>query len=262
MSQYRILSLTPENVEEFGIFCVKNKKHAGYRAKSAWLGDQLPRGLKLVLLLNSQDKAVGFLEYAPSEQSWRPVNAPGYDFIHCIWTDGKKLKTPGLAAKLLQYCIEDASSRGRQGVAVISSTGSWMAGADVFRKHGFDPVDEKPPFSLLAHRFTNSSLPKFPRGLADRSEQYQELTLLYANQCPYVGKAVAELPPVAARFNISLSLVEVTKPKEAQAIFPTPYGVFCLIYEGRVLADHPISATRFRNILQKELNLITTDKQR
>jgi hypothetical protein len=32
---------------------------------------------------------------------------------------------------------------------------------------------------------------------------------------------------------------------------PTPYAVFALIYNGRLLADHQISRTRFRNIMSK-----------
>jgi len=32
---------------------------------------------------------------------------------------------------------------------------------------------------------------------------------------------------------------------------PTPYAIFALIYNGRLLADHQISRTRFRNIMSK-----------
>jgi hypothetical protein len=34
-----------------------------------------------------------------------------------------------------------------------------------------------------------------------------------------------------------------------------PYGMINLVYNGQLLADHPISATRFKNILQRELKL-------
>jgi hypothetical protein len=40
-------------------------------------------------------------------------------------------------------------------------------------------------------------------------------------------------------------------PEEAQAA-PSPYAVFNLIYDGRLLADHYISETRLMNILRKE----------
>ena len=34
-----------------------------------------------------------------------------------------------------------------------------------------------------------------------------------------------------------------------QAVAPTPYAVFSVIHNGRILADHQISRTRFRNIM-------------
>jgi hypothetical protein len=34
-----------------------------------------------------------------------------------------------------------------------------------------------------------------------------------------------------------------------------PYGMINLVYNSQLLADHPISATRFKNILQRELKL-------
>ena len=83
--------------------------------------------------------------------------------------------------------------------------------------------------------------------------------MLYANQCPYVGKAVAELPEVARRHGTRLDLVEMKNPAQARAKMPSPYGVFALAYNGLLLADHPISATRFRNILRKDLGLRETE---
>ena len=47
-------------------------------------------------------------------------------------------------------------------------------------------------------------------------------------------------------------------PAEARERMPSPYGVISLVYQGRLLADHPISATRFKNILQKDLKLRST----
>ena len=89
--------------------------------------------------------------------------------------------------------------------------------------------------------------------------QFKDLELLYTNQCPYIGKAIAELPQVAEQHGIQLRLIELIDAAEARKRLPSPYGVFCLGYRGRLLADHPISATRFRNILQNELQLRPID---
>lgn len=141
-------------------------------------------------------------------------------------------------------------------MAAVTSDGPWMASKDVFLKNGFEQVDEAPPcFQLLAKQTGRGPLPSFPQNWDERLSRCRELQLLYTNQCPYIGKAIAELPPVAERHGIRLHLEELADAAEARARMPSPYGVISLVYQGRLLADHPISATRFRNILQKELQL-------
>ena len=50
---------------------------------------------------------------------------------------------------------------------------------------------------------------------------------------------------------LKLNIVELTSPKEAQNA-PSIYATFNLIYDGKLLADHYISARRFTNIIKKE----------
>ena len=45
-------------------------------------------------------------------------------------------------------------------------------------------------------------------------------------------------------------IVEIKSYREAQNA-PTPYAVFAVLFDGRILADHQISLTRFRNIVKK-----------
>jgi len=47
-----------------------------------------------------------------------------------------------------------------------------------------------------------------------------------------------------------LELKDVAKAREKMSF---PYGVFSLLYKGPLLADSPISATRFNKKLRKEL---------
>ena len=60
---------------------------------------------------------------------------------------------------------------------------------------------------------------------------------------------------MALKYGVKLQLLEIENPREARQKMPSPYGAFNLIYNGQLLADHPISATRFRNILEKELKM-------
>jgi len=62
-------------------------------------------------------------------------------------------------------------------------------------------------------------------------------------------------------YAIEPRLVDLGSCREAQNA-PTPYAVFALIHQGRLLADHPISRTRFRNIMNKLPGRRAAGKQR
>ncbi len=260
MHDFSIVSVNKENVADLGIFCVKNKKHVGHIAKASWLHQRFNEGLRIKLLVTKEGKQAGFLEYIPGEYTWRVVHAPNYLVIHCLWVNSNKFPYTGMASALLQDCIQDAKTRDMAGVAVVTSDGPWMASKTVFLKNGFEQVSETPPhFQLLVKRTDTGPLPTFPQNSAERLHRVHDLQLIYTNQCPYISKAVDELPPVAEQHGIQLQLIELNDAAEARERMPSPYGMISLVYQGRLLADHPISATRFRNILQKELSLQPID---
>lgn len=256
MAEYSIITVDAGNVDKFGLFCVKNKKHTGYIAKRKWLEDRFREGLRIKLILTEEGQQAGFLEYVPGAYTWRAIEAPNYLVIHCIWVNSKKYPFKGMASDLLASCIQDAKNHKMSGVAAVTSDGPWMAKKDFFINHGFEVVDQaEPSYQLVAKKLKHSPVPSFPKNWRQRLEPYTDLQLFYTNQCPYIGKAVEELPPVARKFGIALKMVELNNPAEARAILASPYGMFSLVYRGQLLADHPISATRFRNILEKELKL-------
>ena len=256
MADYNIITVNSDNVEEFGFFCVKNKKHPGYIAKLKWLQQRFEEGMRIKLILSDNGQQAGFLEYIPGEYTWRIINAPNYLVIHCIWVNSNKFPFKGKASALLMDCIKDADLNGKEGVAVVTSDGTWMANKSLFIKNGFEQVDKaEPHFQLLIKRLGKGPLPSFPCNWEERLNQYQGLQLIYTNQCPFIGKAVEELPPVAEKYGIRLNLVELNNATEAREKMPSPYGMINLVYNGQLLGDHPISATRFKNILQKDLKL-------
>ncbi|UCH85126.1 MAG: hypothetical protein JSW50_05405 [Candidatus Latescibacterota bacterium] len=256
MTEFTIFTVDSSNIEAHGMFCVKNKKHPGYVAKREWLRRRFKEGLRFKQIIAPGDKLAGFLEYIPGEYTWRVVEARGYLVIHCLWVESKKSPYKGMASALLDACMDDARSAGKKGVTVVASDGPWMVGKSVFIKNGFEQVDETPPhFQLLAKRIGSARPPTFPTDWDKRLFRRKSLQLLYTDQCPFIGKAVRELPPVAKRYGTRLRIVEIKSAAEARKRFASPYGMFNLVHDGRLLADHAISATRFKNILERELNL-------
>ncbi len=117
-------------------------------------------------------------------------------------------------------------------------------------------VDISPPDNeLLAKKFNrNAPDPKFPKDFEKRGRKYgRGLTIIWADQCPYVGKSLSEIIETAKKRGIKMRKIELRSARDAQSA-PTPYAVFSIIYDNRVVADHMVSNTRFKNIL-KEIGL-------
>ena len=85
----------------------------------------------------------GFIEYIPGEYTWRVVNAPKLNVVHCLWVVGK-WKKMGFGKMLIEACIEDSKQAGLDGVAAVTSEGHWLVHKKVFEKNGFVSVDEAP----------------------------------------------------------------------------------------------------------------------
>jgi len=75
------------------------------------------------------------------------------------------------------------------------------------------------------------------------------LWIFTSDQCPYTEKAVREITETAKEvYKIKTKAVELKTHNEAQEC-PSTFGTFCMVYNGQVIANHPISNTRFKNIM-------------
>lgn len=254
MNSIEIIDINPSNIAEYGISCIKNPKHEGYQQKLNWLKNRFPEGLKMKILYSQAEGSIGFIEYIPGEYSWRAIEADGYMVIHCLWVIHKKYQRKGYASLLVKECIQDAEKEKKYGVAVVTSKGPWLAGKELFLKNGFEPIDQAPPyFELLVKKLRKGPLPAFKKDWEKKLSKYSSgLTLIYAHQCPSNAKAAKELRQTARELEMNLNLIELTNCVEAQNA-PSPYGVFNLIFNGKLLADHYISKKRFTNIMTKEV---------
>jgi hypothetical protein len=249
----QIIDTSSENIRSYGFCGYQNPENEAHIAKSEWLRKRYKEGLKLKILQSDSDGSVGMIEYIPGEYAWRAVNADGYMFIHCLMINKSKYKGKGYGAELLKQCIADAKKAKMNGAAVISSAGTWMARKELFLSHGFDTIGSAPPrFDLLALKFKkNVSSPSFNNNVKKIGDKYcKGLTIFWSDQCPYIRKSVSDISNAAESLGIKPKLVQLKSPEDAQSM-PNPYGTYCMIYNGKIVADHPVSAKRFLNIMKK-----------
>jgi len=181
--------------------------------------------------------------------------ADGYLFIHCIFVGFKKeYKGKGYASMLIDECIQEAKEQKMLGVAVVTRKGSFMANDDIFLKKGFKITDSaRPDFNLLAFRFNNESvIPHFnPDMLKNLSIYNKGITIIRSVQCPYTEKNVKAIIETAEKkFKLKPRLIDL-KDSESTQNSPCAFGTFCIIYNGEIISYHPISNTRFENIMTK-----------
>jgi hypothetical protein len=176
-------------------------------------------------------------------------------FIHCLFVGFKRAyKGKGYASLLLDECLKDAEGENMSGTAVVARKGSFMVGKEIFEKKGFTVVDKAPPdFELLAKKIDrNAPDPKFKGNPRERLTKYGTgLTVIRAAQCPYTVKNVNEISETAQKeYGIKPQIIELKNYKEAQDS-PCAFGTFCIVFNGKIIAEHPISNKRFMNIMNK-----------
>ncbi len=139
MEEY--INITLDNIDQEHICCaISDKKHfEGVFNKKEWLKKRITEG-HVFRKLNVQGKV--FVEYAPLEKAWVPIEGTGFLYIYCLWVS-EKFKGHGYGKQLLEYVINDAKKKGKQGVCVISSKKkkSYLADKKFFLKYGFEVVD-------------------------------------------------------------------------------------------------------------------------
>jgi hypothetical protein len=219
----QIIDTRSDNIHDYGVCGYKSMNRPGYPEKVDWLKNRFKEGLKLKTLYSEQDGTQGMIEYISGGLCWRPVDASGYMFIHCLFVG---FRCP------------------------------FMVDKEIFLKNGFEVTDQAPSdFDLLVYQFDKKSpTPKFKGDWEKKQSRVGKgLTIIRADQCPYTVKNVNEICESAEKdFGIKANVITLKNHSEAQNS-PCAFGSFGMIYDSKLIAEHPISSTRFKNIMSKIL---------
>lgn len=217
----------------------------------------MSEGLKVKMLNTPDDGLAGYIEYVPGQHAWRAVSAENYMFIHCLYMEAR-CKGRGYGTLLIEDCLKDARKADMHGAAVVTREGTFMAGKELFLKNGFEEVEKADPdFSLLARKFKKSApTPSFKGQWEKKRKKFGKgLAIITSGQCPQNVKMVNDITEIArARYGIEARIVEYRSYRQAQNA-PWPYAVSGVLYDGKLVADHPISGRRFQNIMEKEIGI-------
>ena len=88
-----LIDLTPENIGREHLRCIIRTKaaHPGVETKRRWLTQRLAEGHVFRKL---DVKGCAFIEYAPLETAWVPVEGENYYYIYCLWVQDDVRSSP------------------------------------------------------------------------------------------------------------------------------------------------------------------------
>jgi hypothetical protein len=127
-----------------------------------------------------------------------------------------------------------------KGVAMLTSEKNWLLKRCFLERHGFDKVAEAPPaFSLMVKRFGRAKLPTMLDNSATVRRRFGNgLTVFRSDQCPYIEDATQTALDVAGKAGIETRVVEMSSAEDVRTLSPTPFGVFGIVLNGRLLSYH------------------------
>lgn len=247
MNEY--LNLTLENIEEEHICCaIADKKHQnGVRIKKEWLKTQIENG-HIFRKLNQNGKV--FIEYGDLEKEYVPIVGENYTYIYCFWVSGS-FKENGHGKNLLEYAINDAKQKGKNGICVVVGKKKipFLSDKKYLEKYGFKVVDTaKPDFELLALQFNDKETPKFTEKAKENKNDEKGLVIYYNDECPYIQNCLKEIEEVCNEKNIELKLHHINTLEKSKTM-PCFMNNFAVFYEGKFITNELLNKGRLIKFL-------------
>ncbi len=230
------INLEVNNIADEHLCCaISDKKHQiGVDVKKSWLCERISEG-HVFRKLDAKGKV--FIEYAPLETAWVPVNGANYIYIYCFWVSGS-FKSMGNGKDLLEYCIEDAKKQKKSGICVMSSKKKtpFLTDKKYMLKYGFEVVDSIGDYELLALSFDGQK-PVFSECARKQEIESRDLTIYYSKQCPYIPNCIQQIEQYCKDHNIPLSLIEVDTLEKAKTV-PAVFNNYAVFYQGMFKTIH------------------------
>ena len=245
------INLTPDNLAGEHLCCIirSKKPHPGVEAKRAWLAQRLQEG-HVFRKLNA--RGVVFIEYAPVETAWVPVEGDGFLYIYCLWVDGA-FKGKGYGRALMEYCLADARAQGKSGVCMLGSAKqkAWLSNQAFAKKYGFETVDATDNgYELLALSFDGRK-PRFTDGARRMTIDDPTLTVYYDMQCPFILQKVESIRTYCEEHQVPANLIEVDSLEKAKAL-PCVFNNWAIFWQGRFQTVNLGDAYFVEKLLTKE----------
>lgn len=245
------IQLTEENIEKEHICCaIAGNKDPQVVSKKEWLKSRMDEGL---VFLKADIRGKCFIEYIPAEKAWVPIRADNYMHINCFWVSGS-CKGHGYANDLLERCIDDAKTKGKAGLTVISSAKKkpYLSDPKYLAYKGFQVADTAEPFYELLYLPFNSQvqMPKFAECAKAAKNNLNGFSIYYTNDCPFTAKYVPIIEQCALEHHVPLTTIKIDRREKAQSV-PFSWTNFALFYNGDYVTNEIPNEKKFLAIIEQ-----------
>lgn len=244
----KIITLDNYNIDQEHICCAMSN---GATNKKEWLKERFKDGLVFKKL---DARAKVFIEYMPTALSWYPIDGENYMHINCFWVSGQ-YKGQGLSNVLLEQCIEDAKTKGMDGITIISSKKKkpFLSDGSYLRYKGFKIVDSAYPFFELYYLpfRSDAPLPKFKECAKKGTIEEKGMVLYYSNQCPFTSQYVSTIDNIAKEYGASICLHKIETSKQARRC-PSVVTTYSFFNHGSFVTNEIYSAKKFEKYLLEQ----------
>ncbi len=244
------INITPENIDDEHICCIirTKKPHKGIEAKKAWLAERLREGHTFRKL---NIKGCVFIEYAPVDTAWVPIEGDNFYYIYCLWVLGAP-KGHGYGRELMEYCIADAKAHGKSGICMLGAKKqkAWLSDQNFAKKYGFKAVDSTSDgYELLALSFDGTA-PKFCENAKRQAIDNKNLTIYYDDQCPYIFDRVEKLRGYCEENGTAAEFIHVDTLKKAKEL-PCVFNNWAVFYDGKLVTVNQIDGAGVKKIINR-----------
>lgn len=244
------INLTEENLAQEHLCCIirSKKPHPGVEAKRAWLKERLKEGHVFRKL---DDKGIVFIEYAPLETAWVPVEGENYLYLYCLWVTGD-FKGKGYGRQLMEYCLADAKAKRKSGVCMLGAEKqkAWLSDQGFAEKYGFETVDTTPDGYRLLALSLDGTKPRFAENAKRLEIEHQELTIYYSSQCPYIHQSVELVRKTCRELEVPYTLIPVDALEKAKSL-PCVFNNWAVFYRGNFVTVNLLDAAALKRLLKK-----------
>ena len=242
------VTLTQENLDREQLCCIvrTKKPHPGVERKRAWLRERIREG-HVFRKLAGNDCA--FIEYAPIETAWAPVEGEDYLYLYCLWVQGAP-RGQGVGKALMESCLQDARAKGKAGVCMLGAEKqkAWLSDQRFAEKFGFQTVDTAGEYRLLAVRFDERPAPYFAPNAKRGTIEEKDLTIYYTDQCPFIAQRIEKLRAYCATHEIPAAFLHVETTEQAKML-PCPFNNWAVFYGGRFVTVNQLDGAGVQKLL-------------